>query len=136
MAKRSHKTDSEVTLVKLLKAENMKLRRQNAKLKKIVSRQDHQQQHVIDLLESQEREDSNFMENFEKKQKKEKLEDKWKCHDCNNGILEIIQIRRPDGVYYLRKCNACKNRTRLQKWNEDVKGIYLNDLAPTSLNMQ
>jgi rubrerythrin len=52
------------------------------------------------------------------------LKDEWLCRECGEGHLEITLYTRRDGTFYHRACNACSNRTKVQKYDpETVKGI-------------
>lgn len=48
---------------------------------------------------------------------------KWKCFQCNEGVMKITVISRQDGKFYFRKCNQpkCSNRTELKPFTEDVE---------------
>lgn len=112
--------NGEFTEIQRLKYENKKLRKQIGKLRKVISRVDFEHyQHVQELLEAQEREDIEFT----KKSKQDILREKWKCWDCNKGILKLIVIFKIGIPYYFRKCNNCNKKTKMQKYNEDVEGI-------------
>jgi hypothetical protein len=47
--------------------------------------------------------------------------DKWRCHECDQGILRLIVIQRPDKKVYFRKCSHCDNRTQMKDYHEGVK---------------
>lgn len=54
------------------------------------------------------------------------LEEKWRCHKCNEGVMKLIVFTRHDGTKYIRSCsnkNICKNRTEPKDWKETVEGI-------------
>lgn len=53
------------------------------------------------------------------------MEEKWKCHSCNTGIMKIIIVPRHDGKWYFRHCSnqACKKRTDLKQYHDKVEGI-------------
>ncbi len=53
------------------------------------------------------------------------LEEKWKCHKCNIGVMKLIVYNRHDGKWYLRKCNQnkCENRTDAKPFHDKVEGI-------------
>jgi ribosomal protein S20 len=55
----------------------------------------------------------------------QELEQKWKCHACGTGVMKLIVYTRPDGKWYLRKCNqqTCTNRTEAKRWHDEVEGI-------------
>jgi len=118
--KRTHKNDKELKEVQCLKQENKKLRRQVRKLRKVISKIDIEQYEFIkDLMESQAKEDSLPA----RKAEKEQLEKKWECHNCEDGILRIFVFNRKDGCFYLRKCDVCGKRTKMQKFTDHVEGV-------------
>jgi hypothetical protein len=54
------------------------------------------------------------------------MEKKWKCFQCQVGILKMIIIPRGDTNSYFRQCNnpKCKHRTDVKEYTEEVdKGI-------------
>lgn len=54
------------------------------------------------------------------------LEDKWKCHKCQVGVMRLIVFTRPDGKHYIRACSnrgKCQNRTESKPWHEKVEGV-------------
>lgn len=54
------------------------------------------------------------------------LKNTWKCRECSSGHLEIFLYTRQDGTYYYRICSnapECSNRTKAQKYNDNVKGV-------------
>lgn len=54
------------------------------------------------------------------------LEEKWRCHKCQEGVMKLIVFSRPDGKHYIRACSnrgKCQNRTEPKQWKEDVEGI-------------
>lgn len=48
---------------------------------------------------------------------------RWKCYDCNTGLMKIIVVPRQDGKWYMRCCNneLCKKRTELKPFTDDVE---------------
>lgn len=59
------------------------------------------------------------------------LKNKWQCHDCGVGHLEIFLYTRQDGTFYYRLCNNCPNRTKSQKYDpEKVTGPMRQPDAP------
>lgn len=60
------------------------------------------------------------------------LKNKWQCHECGIGHLEITIYTRFDGTFYWRKCSNCAHRTKSQKYDPDkVTGIMRQeDAAP------
>lgn len=61
----------------------------------------------------------------DKEIKFKELEEKWKCHKCGIGVMKLIVYNRPDGKWYLRKCNQgkCENRTDAKPFHDQVEGI-------------
>lgn len=117
---KSYNGDKEWNELRRTKEENKKLRRQNNKLKKVIKNIDIQHyEFVQDLIESQESEDDNHT----KKVTQEKLEENWKCHKCDNGIMRLITINRAGNPFYFRRCDSCDNKTKMQRFNEDVEGV-------------
>lgn len=52
------------------------------------------------------------------------MEAKWKCFQCEIGIMKLIVINRQDGKFYMRACSntaKCKNRTELKTLTDDVE---------------
>ena len=49
-----------------------------------------------------------------------KMEDKWRCRVCSEGVLKLIIV---PGNRYFRKCsmNNCKNRTEVKEYLEENK---------------
>lgn len=61
----------------------------------------------------------------EKGQKFSDMEEKWKCFECDVGILKILIFRNRDGSQYFRKCSnpKCQHRTKPKVYNNNVEGI-------------
>lgn len=59
------------------------------------------------------------------------MKNKWQCHECGIGHLEIHLYTRLDGTFYYRKCNNCANRTKAQKYDaQSVTGIMRPEPIP------
>lgn len=56
----------------------------------------------------------------EKKDKFEDLKQKWKCFECNEGILKLIIV--PNNRYF-RKCSCCEKRTEVKEIEGNLEGI-------------
>lgn len=56
----------------------------------------------------------------DRKYRFEDLKEKWKCFQCNEGVLRLIII---PGNRYFRKCSICDHRTNAQEYTEEVEGI-------------
>jgi hypothetical protein len=110
--------DKELDQLQKLKYENQKLKKENSRLRKLIQRGQADQELLSELMQKQAKEDE--LENQEKL-----LEDKWRCHKCNEGVMKIHSIKRLDGVFYWRICsnNNCGNKTKLQRYSENVEGI-------------
>jgi len=103
-----------------VKRENDKLKKQISSLRKQLARIDiNRYENLQDLMQKF---DKIEVEDDLKLSKKAK-EKKWKCFNCEEGILRLKVFERPDGIFYLRKCDCCDNRTKLKKWNKDIDGI-------------
>lgn len=55
----------------------------------------------------------------------QEFKQKWKCFDCNIGVMKITVINRQDGKHYFRACTnttgKCKHRTELKPFTDDVE---------------
>lgn len=119
MARKLHNKDKEWTESQKLKDENRRLRRQIGKLRRVISRLDIERyQYLKELLESQENQDAEAVRQVRQKD----VEQKWECYECGEGILRIIVFNRANDTVYLRKCDNCGKRTKMKKFNEEVKG--------------
>lgn len=120
MARKNRTYDKEFDVLQKYKHENQALKRENARLKKELDRIDiSKYEHLAELVAQQSFEDIQV----EKKSKKQKLLDKWECYECKEGHMRIHILQRPDGLFYYRKCSICRNKTKLQKYDESVEGI-------------
>jgi hypothetical protein len=105
---------------KKLSHENKRLKKEIAQLRKLLARVDlDRYSQVKDMIEEHYQEDRLQ----EGQDILERLRQEWKCFKCNSGYLEIILYTRRDGTHYYRKCNNCDNRTKGQRYTDDVKGI-------------
>lgn len=107
-----------------LKHENEKLKKVIAQLRKTLARIDlDRYSNVRDIVHDYyQKEDA---EKFAAKEKEslESLKREWHCNNCNIGYLEIILISKMNELHYYRKCTDCSHRTKLQKYNKNVRGI-------------
>src|SRR5665213_1816225 len=89
--------------------ENAKLKRENASLRKALSKLDlDRHSYVRDIVEEHyAREDSETttMEMLDT------LKNTWKCNSCNAGYLEVTVYSKMGDTWYFRQCNNCKYRT-------------------------
>lgn len=115
----SEKKNKEMTEIKRLKADNLNLKRQIARMRKQLSRVNSDSFEDIEgALEAQSREDQLLKELEEQR----KMIEHWQCFSCGADYLRLIIIQRPDGAFYFRRCPACENRTRLKPLKGDVEG--------------
>lgn len=101
--------DREVSLIDRLKKENGVLKRDNLKLRRENDRLKNLQHGVVKQVEE-------YRE--PKKTKKD-----WTCFGCGKGILRLHLFPRRDGNYYYRKCTLeeCGKQTTLKKYTSDVE---------------
>lgn len=113
------KNDGELKDIRRLKLENSKLKKQISALRKQLSRIDiDRYQHLKDMIEAHEEQDSTFDSTVAL----EELKTKWECHSCKQDYLKLILVPRMDGTFYFRRC-SCGNRTKLKKYHDGVEGI-------------
>lgn len=121
---RKPSNDKELKEVQRLRHENQKLRKTISSLRKQMSRVDiDRYQSLKEDLEELEAQDSSL----DLKQQHEDLKKKWLCHKCKEDHLRIIMIPRLDGLFYIRKCGSCNNRTKLKKYTDEVEGVRETD---------
>lgn len=114
--KYSHKEQDDL---QKLKRENDKLKKQVSSLRKQIARVDiDRYENLQDLIHKFDKQE--VEENLEKQAAVQ--EKKWKCHQCVDGVLRLKVFERLDGMFYLRRCDCCPNKTKLKKWNENVDG--------------
>lgn len=51
------------------------------------------------------------------------LERKWKCHQCDEGILRLIIVPGLETNRYFRKCSMCAHRTTIKEHHNEVEGV-------------
>lgn len=118
--RRRKTSDGEYDQVQRLRHENKRLKNQISQLRKQLSRVDIDRfQNLKDLIESQEREDQAETKAEEQK----KIEQDWKCFECKSGTIRLVVLERKDGVFYYRICDRCPKRTKIKRYNSDVKGV-------------
>lgn len=107
---------SDYNLEARLKEENKKLKRELRKLRNLIKRADLQRlEHLEKLTEQQRKLDKELSD------KKSKVREKWRCHDCRRGFMVPRKFKRRDGDFYYRICNNyCGNKTRMKKLTKDV----------------
>lgn len=121
---KSRKTDREFTREQRLQNENRVLKRQVSSLRKELARIDlDRYANLKETIEQHYKED----EAQEGQNLIEKLKEEWKCHNCEDGYLEIFLYNKLNNTWYYRICSnnpTCRNRTKSQKYDpKEVKGI-------------
>lgn len=118
---RNTRGDKEYSRLQEALHENRRLKKENAGLKKALSRLDlDRHAYVRDIVEEHyAREDSETTT----MQMLEKLKSQWLCRECNTGHLEINVYSKMGDAWYFRECNSCKYRTKSQKHTPDVTGL-------------
>lgn len=116
--KRRNYNKKEQDQLQKIRQENTKLKKQVAKLRKVINNIDIEHyKFVQDLLNS---------ETFKKKSApaiQEELEKKWACHQCEEGVMRLIILHRAGEPYYTRKCDSCSNKTKMKRYTEGVEGV-------------
>lgn len=76
-----------------------------------------------ELLDGAKKEQSLSKIEHTKEETYQEHKSKWKCFDCNIGVMKIVIVPRHDGKFFIRCCNneACKRRTDLKPFNEKVE---------------
>lgn len=110
--------DKELDQLQKLKYENQQLKKENAKLRKLIQRGQADQELLHELVQQKEHEE-------ELAQAEKVAHNKWRCFECNEGILKIHLFKRLDGVFYWRKCSNpnCDKHTTLKRYTKDVEGV-------------
>lgn len=115
MSVRRKYTNKERDELQILKHENKKLKKQVSTLRKQLSKLDiDRYENIKDIVARHHQEDVNDKLLEEKK----KLKKKYKCFDCEEGVLELKSFSRMDGLFYFRKCTDCNNRTKMKPYKD------------------
>lgn len=59
----------------------------------------------------------------DKKDRFSELQRKWKCFECNEGILRLVIVPGNETNRYFRKCSMCAHRTDVKEYTEEVEGV-------------
>jgi len=110
---------SEFSMEDRLKKENKLLKRENSRLRKLLSRVDLERFSYLEEVIKKQREEDKLLKN---KKRREKQREKWRCSSCGKGYLVPRLMTRRNGDFYYRVCNndVCKNRTKSQKVTKDT----------------
>jgi hypothetical protein len=115
MSIRRKYTNKERDELQVLKYENKKLKKQVSTLRKQLSKLDiDRYENIKDIVARHHQEDLNERLLEEKK----KLQKKYKCFDCEDGVLQLHHFSRQDGLFYYRKCTECDNRTKMKPYKD------------------
>ena len=111
MARRN--SDKELDQLQKIKYENQKLKKENAKLRKLIQRGQADQELLHELVIQKDQEDA--ISRAEKV-----AANKWRCFECDAGVMRIHLLKRLDGVFYWRICSnpVCGHKTRLKRHNK------------------
>lgn len=114
--------DKELDNLQKLKYENQKLKKENARLRKLMQRGQADHELLHELIQKQN--DEVAVADQERN-----LINRWKCYECNEGVLKIHILKRLDGVFYWRICSNenCGHKTKLQRYTKEVEGIKHED---------
>ena len=117
---KSRRGSKEFTREQKLIQENKRLKRALAKLSKEFARLDLDRgamvsQMIAEAYQDGQEEAGQDVINMLKK--------RWSCKECESGHLEIIIFNKISESHYYRKCTACPNRTKSQKYSPQVAGI-------------
>lgn len=104
--------------------ENDRLKRLVAQLRKSLARLDLDRSADIREIVNKHYQQEDAQLHAEREQESlEALKRTWQCSKCPEGHLEIILLNKMNELHYFRKCNSCSNRTKLQRYSKDVRGI-------------
>lgn len=116
---KSLRTDKEFTKNQQILHENKKLKREIAKLRKILAKIDlDRYSQVKEMIEEYRQQDSSDHIDL-----LDKLKQEWKCQECPIGYLEITLFNKLAETWYYRCCSNCPHRTKTQKYSPEVRGI-------------
>lgn len=114
---RTRRSGGEYDALDRMKHENQKLKRENARLRRIIDRVDFNEYNNIKEVVRQQTKEDRAMDI---KSKRDKLQEKWRCHECGKGIMKPYLIDRRDGMRYYRSCTMCSHRTQLKPYHKGV----------------
>lgn len=124
---KTRRGDKERSREQELKYENSKLRREVSSLRKQLARLDlDRHSYVRDIVEE-------HLAGQEIDQSTEamlrSMKNTWKCHQCNQGHLEIKTYSKLGEIWYYRTCsNECGHRTLGKPYDPNsVKGILVGE---------
>lgn len=99
-----------------LKVKYNKLKEENSKLKKMISRMDLDRPDMKSYVQHSKK--------LQKKKEKNKKREEWKCFHCEEGFLKTFILSKANGdKSYFRKCSNlnCSHKTRIKKLKSKVE---------------
>jgi len=121
MTKRIHRGEKEYDELQRVRHENKQLKKALKRVRKQLDRIDMQQYYELKKLYKDDNRATKEADSSYKTDKPDKED--WVCHDCGKGVLRLIVLPKAGETVYLRKCDNCSKRTKLQKWTPDIKGV-------------
>lgn len=107
-----------------LQHENDRLKRLVSQLRKQLARLDlDRSANIRDIVQKHYQTEDAEKHAEKERESMEFLKKEWQCIKCETGHLEIILLNKLDELHYWRKCTDCPHRTKLQKYNKNVRGI-------------
>lgn len=107
-----------------LKHENNRLKKTISQLRKQLARIDlDRNSNIRDIVHKHYQEEDSIAFAEKERESMEALVKEWQCIQCEVGHLEIILLNKTNILHYYRKCTDCHNRTKLQPYNKNVRGI-------------
>jgi len=104
--------------------ENDKLKRLIAQMRKQIARIDiDRSANVREIVNNFYRQEDAELHAQKERESLEMLQKEWQCVKCETGHLQIILINKIGELFYYRACTDCSNRTKLQRYSKDVRGI-------------
>lgn len=116
--KSNHKCEKELNQLREMKSQRDFYKDKYDKLKKLVDRlgSEYPDNKKIKSLQK-------HVEDQKQSDLKMKLQQKWKCHQCEKGTLKIIKVPQGQSLGYFRKCDngKCTHKTRLKPYSIEVE---------------
>lgn len=108
-----------------LQHENEKLKKVIAQLRKQLARIDlDRYSSVKEIVHQYYRQEDAERHAEREREGLEQLKREWVCNSCSGaGHLEIILLNKMNDLFYYRQCTNCTHRTKLQRYNKNVRGI-------------
>jgi len=118
MTKRIHSNDKEYSELQKVRHENKHLKRALKRARKQLDRIDMSQYYELrkkykDNNKAVKEADSSYIDGTRPKED-------WTCYACKKGTLRLIILNKAGEDVYLRKCDNCNKRTKLQKYTQGV----------------